>query len=204
MIHAPAEAASTKHEIEDLINVVVEQLVRQRFELPAFDALNRAARPAPRRWGVRGGVHVVGEDDPAGHRRAVPRQWGCARGPGRALGGAVVIVALVCGAGVGAGLLLVVRGLYPPRPSLAQALAQLRRLPEPVPVLVPEAECVGDLQVESGCSARGGASRSAAPDGGIAGRRVGRSAPAEAGMWRRRRAVRPVRPSMTLGHQHRS
>ena len=34
-----------------------------------------------------------------------------------------MIVALVCGAGVGAGLWLVVRGLYPPRPSLAQALA---------------------------------------------------------------------------------
>jgi tight adherence protein C len=46
-----------------------------------------------------------------------------------------MIVALLCGAGVGTGLLLVVRGLFPPRPSLAQALAQLRRLPEPAPVL---------------------------------------------------------------------
>ena len=51
-----------------------------------------------------------------------------------------MIVALVCGGGVGAGLLLIVRGLYPPRPSLAQALAQLRRLPEAAPVLVPEAD----------------------------------------------------------------
>jgi Flp pilus assembly protein TadB len=51
-----------------------------------------------------------------------------------------VILSLVCGAGVGAGLLLVFRGLYPPRPSLAQALAQLRRLPEATPVLVPETE----------------------------------------------------------------
>jgi tight adherence protein C len=51
-----------------------------------------------------------------------------------------VILALVCGAGTGAGLWLIVRGLYPPRPSLAHALAQLRRLPEPVPVLAPEAE----------------------------------------------------------------
>lgn len=51
-----------------------------------------------------------------------------------------MILALICGTGVGAGLLLIVRGLYPPRPSLAQALAQLRRLPEATPVLVPEAE----------------------------------------------------------------
>ena len=51
-----------------------------------------------------------------------------------------MILALFCGAGVGGGLLLVVRGLYPPRPSLAQALAQLRRLPEPAPVLAPEAD----------------------------------------------------------------
>jgi tight adherence protein C len=51
-----------------------------------------------------------------------------------------VIAALVCGAGVGAGLWLIVRGLFPPRPSLAHALAQLRRLPEPAPVLTPEPE----------------------------------------------------------------
>ena len=44
MIHALAEAASTKYELEDLINVAIEQLVRQRFELPVFDTLNRAAR----------------------------------------------------------------------------------------------------------------------------------------------------------------
>ena len=46
-----------------------------------------------------------------------------------------MILALCCGAGVGIGLLLVVRGLYPPRPSLAQTLAQLRRSPEPAPVV---------------------------------------------------------------------
>ena len=51
-----------------------------------------------------------------------------------------MIVALVCGAGVGAGLWLIVRGLYPPRPSLAQALAQLKRLPEPAPVLTAESD----------------------------------------------------------------
>jgi hypothetical protein len=44
MVRALSEAASTKHELEDLINVAIEQLVRQRFELPAFDTLNRAAR----------------------------------------------------------------------------------------------------------------------------------------------------------------
>jgi tight adherence protein C len=42
-----------------------------------------------------------------------------------------VIAALVCGAGVGAGLFLVTRGIAPPRPSLAEALAQLRHQPQP-------------------------------------------------------------------------
>jgi Flp pilus assembly protein TadB len=51
-----------------------------------------------------------------------------------------VILALCYGAGVGGGLFFVFRGLYPPRPSLAQALAQLRLVPEPAPVLVPEAD----------------------------------------------------------------
>ncbi|HUA94060.1 MAG TPA: hypothetical protein VMB82_00865, partial [Acidimicrobiales bacterium] len=51
-----------------------------------------------------------------------------------------MILALVCGAGVGAGLWLIIRGLYPPRPSLAHALAQLRRLPEPAPVLTAGSE----------------------------------------------------------------
>jgi tight adherence protein C len=46
-----------------------------------------------------------------------------------------MILPLLCGAGVGAGLFLIVRGLYPPRPSLVHALAQLRRVPEPAPVL---------------------------------------------------------------------
>src|SRR5205823_4638817 len=36
-------------------------------------------------------------------------------------------LALVCGAGVGAGLWAVARGIAPPRPSLAQALGSLRR-----------------------------------------------------------------------------
>jgi Flp pilus assembly protein TadB len=57
-----------------------------------------------------------------------------------------VILALCCGAGVGGGLWLTFRGLYPRRPSLAQALAQLRLVPEAAPVLAPE--------VDSGFAAR--------------------------------------------------
>lgn len=58
-----------------------------------------------------------------------------------------MILALVCGAGCGAGLWLVVRGLYPPRLSLAEALAQLRRLPEPPPTVA---------ETEGGFAARAG------------------------------------------------
>lgn len=47
-----------------------------------------------------------------------------------------MIAALLCGAGVGAGLFLVARGIAPPRPSLAEALAQLRHPPQPRAVLV--------------------------------------------------------------------
>ncbi|MCG8349587.1 MAG: Tn3 family transposase [Chloroflexales bacterium] len=43
MVRAMAEAAQTKDAPADLINVAVEELVRQRFELPAFDTFNRAA-----------------------------------------------------------------------------------------------------------------------------------------------------------------
>jgi tight adherence protein C len=59
-----------------------------------------------------------------------------------------VIAALVCGAGVGAGILLAVRGWFPPRPSLAQALARLRRPPDPTPVV--------DLEADGGLTARAG------------------------------------------------
>ena len=41
---AAREAAQTKHELADIINVVIEQLVRQRFELPGFSTLFRTAR----------------------------------------------------------------------------------------------------------------------------------------------------------------
>jgi TnpA family transposase len=40
---AATEAAQTKQEPADIINVVIEELVRQRFELPAFGSLNRRA-----------------------------------------------------------------------------------------------------------------------------------------------------------------
>lgn len=47
-----------------------------------------------------------------------------------------MIAALFCGAGVGIGLILMARGLVPRRPTLGEALAQLRRLPEPTPLAV--------------------------------------------------------------------
>ncbi|MDR3409965.1 MAG: Tn3 family transposase [Formivibrio sp.] len=40
---AATSAAQTKQEVADIINVVIEELIRQRFELPAFDTLNRTA-----------------------------------------------------------------------------------------------------------------------------------------------------------------
>ena len=51
-----------------------------------------------------------------------------------------MITALVLGAGAGLGVWLVVRGLFPARPSLADALAQLKRVPEAAPVLAPVSE----------------------------------------------------------------
>jgi hypothetical protein len=41
---AAMEAAQTKQDLADIINVVIEELVRQRFELPAFSRLNRSAQ----------------------------------------------------------------------------------------------------------------------------------------------------------------
>lgn len=43
ILSASTEAAQTKHELADIINVVIEELIRQRFELPAFSTLNRKA-----------------------------------------------------------------------------------------------------------------------------------------------------------------
>lgn len=41
---AATQAAQTKQELADIINVVIEELIRQRFELPAFSRLNRTAQ----------------------------------------------------------------------------------------------------------------------------------------------------------------
>lgn len=51
-----------------------------------------------------------------------------------------MIAALLLGAGAGTGLLLVARGIAPPRPSLADGLAQLRRLPDPAPTVTAESD----------------------------------------------------------------
>jgi TnpA family transposase len=44
LLLAMSEAARTKEELADLINVAIEELVRQKYELPVFDTLVRAAR----------------------------------------------------------------------------------------------------------------------------------------------------------------
>jgi TnpA family transposase len=44
MEEALRKAALTKQDLADLINVAIEELVRQRFELPAFSTLKRAAQ----------------------------------------------------------------------------------------------------------------------------------------------------------------
>lgn len=46
MLLAMSEAARTKEELADLINVAIEELVRKKYELPAFDTLVRGARHA--------------------------------------------------------------------------------------------------------------------------------------------------------------
>ena len=39
-----AEAARTKNDLADIINVAIEELVRHRYELPIFNTLVRAAK----------------------------------------------------------------------------------------------------------------------------------------------------------------
>jgi len=46
MEKASGDAARTLEDLPDIINVILEQLVRQRFELPAFSVLQRAAQHA--------------------------------------------------------------------------------------------------------------------------------------------------------------
>ncbi|MEL7086583.1 MAG: DUF4158 domain-containing protein, partial [Cyanobacteria bacterium J06597_1] len=44
MIQALEMAVLSKHDLVDLINIAIEELARQRFELPGFSTLKRAAR----------------------------------------------------------------------------------------------------------------------------------------------------------------
>ena len=44
MLLAMREAARTKEDLADIINVGIEELIRKRYELPAFDTLVRGAR----------------------------------------------------------------------------------------------------------------------------------------------------------------
>jgi TnpA family transposase len=46
MLVAMSEAAATKDELADLINIAIEELVRKKYELPAFDTLVKGARHA--------------------------------------------------------------------------------------------------------------------------------------------------------------
>jgi TnpA family transposase len=46
MIRAATDAAATKDDLADIVNVTLEELVRQRFELPGFTVLLRSAKSA--------------------------------------------------------------------------------------------------------------------------------------------------------------
>jgi len=46
MLRASRDAARTLEDVADIINVVLEELVRQRYELPGFSILHRAAQHA--------------------------------------------------------------------------------------------------------------------------------------------------------------
>lgn len=52
---AVVSAATTKEDVADIINVAIEELIRQRFELPAFSTIHRAAKSA--RGTVNRGFH---------------------------------------------------------------------------------------------------------------------------------------------------
>jgi hypothetical protein len=52
MEQAMREACESKDEVIDLINIAIEQLIRQRFELPAFSTLERAAKRIRRETGT--------------------------------------------------------------------------------------------------------------------------------------------------------
>ncbi len=46
LAHEAEQAAEIHHSVADIVNVLLEQLVRHRYELPAFSTLNRAAHNA--------------------------------------------------------------------------------------------------------------------------------------------------------------
>ena len=52
-LRAMVEAARTKDDLADLINVALEELVRCRFELPAFGTLDRGSPSRPCRGRTR-------------------------------------------------------------------------------------------------------------------------------------------------------
>jgi hypothetical protein len=72
MFTAMAEAARSKDDLADLINIGLEELIRQRFELPVFATLQRAARyargnrPCAARptWRGSPGLRAVGAPGP--------------------------------------------------------------------------------------------------------------------------------------------
>lgn len=55
LARAVVDGARTKEDLADIINVAIEELVRQRFELPAFSTIHRAAKSA--RGTVNRGFH---------------------------------------------------------------------------------------------------------------------------------------------------
>lgn len=61
IVRSVAEAARTKDVPADLINVAIEELLRQRYELPAFSTLNRISRR------VRALVYAPSSGKSAGH-----------------------------------------------------------------------------------------------------------------------------------------
>src|SRR5207237_4806136 len=56
MEEAMAEAALSKDDLTDLINIALEEMVRQHWELPAFSAFSRAATQVRSR--VNNGFHA--------------------------------------------------------------------------------------------------------------------------------------------------
>ena len=82
----------------------------------------RSSRPRRHRTDIWAGVLVAGSDGTTQCARALS---GLAHPHRPGVGSDVMTMALVCGAGIGLGLLLVVRGLFPPQVPLAVAFDRL-------------------------------------------------------------------------------